>query len=283
MTVDNLKHLPACRLFTFLTIPHNAGLPKTSGEHVDLFIGKDRDVRLTFNNGTETKFRDVIVLGRLLLQSSDPNIEAIKPRLVVRGVISAGGIIQGENIDLIHGNPLVFKQYNIIETTRRELRDSLYKLLLEKINSKRFTPIAIINPNTVTDQDDSCEGLVAKIIGMIQPLFDRHNIHLQGPVRFNGKIVNLEPQTQLITREDKDPTRMVSELHIHMITRTHKFDLAFNEEENLKVQNITRTSWCEYFKLLKDFIPSDQLKFITRAALVAVLGIGCYFLFTRQT
>src|SRR5581483_56561 len=67
----------------FLSIPDNA-MPTRSGEDADLFVGKNKKITLTLTNGTETRFRDVVILGELVLKPSDPENVAIKPTIIAR-------------------------------------------------------------------------------------------------------------------------------------------------------------------------------------------------------
>jgi hypothetical protein len=71
------------RCVDFLNIADNA-IPTTSGEDKDIFVGENQKVTITLANGTISKCRDVVVLGELTIQSSNPENTAVKPILVAR-------------------------------------------------------------------------------------------------------------------------------------------------------------------------------------------------------
>jgi hypothetical protein len=73
-------------------IPNDA-VPTRSGEDTDLFVGKNKSITMTLANGTITRFRDVVVLGELTIQASDPTNIATKPRLIARDFFCAGDLL----------------------------------------------------------------------------------------------------------------------------------------------------------------------------------------------
>jgi hypothetical protein len=75
----------------FLSIPDDATFTGT-GEDTDLFVGKNQSVILTLSNDATRRFRDVVVLGELTIQSSDPTNTAIKPRIIARDVFKPGAL-----------------------------------------------------------------------------------------------------------------------------------------------------------------------------------------------
>lgn len=100
----------------FLSIPADA-LPTHSGDDVDLFVGENKSVTITLTNGTETRFRDVVVLGELVLQASDPANTAVKPRLIARSVFAASLSINNANFRFN------FYQFKNAEAFRSELKE----------------------------------------------------------------------------------------------------------------------------------------------------------------
>ncbi|MBP9777517.1 MAG: hypothetical protein KBD36_06750 [Alphaproteobacteria bacterium] len=106
------------RYGAFLSIPDNA-MPTLSGEGADLFVGKNKSVTITLMNGTETRFRDVVVLGELILKSSDPENTAIKPKIIARDVFAPAKFsINNINLQCRH-----FYQPKGLETFRSELQE----------------------------------------------------------------------------------------------------------------------------------------------------------------
>lgn len=77
------------RWVEFLSIPDDAA-PTHMGEDVDLFIGKNKKVTLTITNGEEMRFRDIVVLGELILLSSDPEKPENKAKVIARDVFDIG-------------------------------------------------------------------------------------------------------------------------------------------------------------------------------------------------
>ncbi len=104
----------------FLTIPDDA-MPTHSGEDFDLFVGRSQIARITIKNGTEVTFRDVVVLGKLIIESSDPENTAIKPKLITRDFFSAGDL-SINNISLTGRNFYTAKN---IDTFTGELQELL--------------------------------------------------------------------------------------------------------------------------------------------------------------
>jgi hypothetical protein len=102
----------------FLSIPDNA-IPTRSGEDADLFVGKNKSITLTLTNGTETRFRDVVVLGELVLKSSEPENVAIKPKIIARDFFVPAKLSMG-NVSLQCGNLCFHKNP---ETFRSELQE----------------------------------------------------------------------------------------------------------------------------------------------------------------
>jgi hypothetical protein len=105
------------RWVDFLSISDNP-TPTHSGEEVDLFVGKNKKVTLTLTNGTQTQFRDVVVWGELVLQSSDPQNVAIKPKIIARDFFAPAKLTIG-NINVVCGN---FYQPKSPEAFRSELQ-----------------------------------------------------------------------------------------------------------------------------------------------------------------
>ena len=77
------------RLVDFLNIPNDAS-PTDLSEDQDLFVGIGKQVTITFPNGITAKFRDLVILGTLTLQSSDPSNLALKPSIIARDIFAPG-------------------------------------------------------------------------------------------------------------------------------------------------------------------------------------------------
>ena len=127
----NMEILSRCapsRWGDFLSIPDDA-TPTRSGENVDLFVGINQRVTITLNNDSETRFRDVVVWGELILTSSDPQNTALKPQLVARDFF-APGLVKLNNINL--------KCRNFdIRGTREAFRSRLQDLFIQWIDFQR--------------------------------------------------------------------------------------------------------------------------------------------------
>ncbi len=108
---------------------------RTSGEDTDLFVGKNKILTLTLVNGTETRFRDVVVLGELIIRSSNPENTAVKPRLAARDFF-APAILSTTNINIRCIN---FYQPKNTEAFRRELQELFLEWLhIQKESAKQI-------------------------------------------------------------------------------------------------------------------------------------------------
>lgn len=101
----------------------------TPGENNDLFIGKNKKVTLTLNPGTETHFRDVVVLGELIIQSSAPENTKAKPLFTHRDCFVPGKFT-ATNVKF-YGRNLYQPKNNT------EFRKELQALFLEWMNFQR--------------------------------------------------------------------------------------------------------------------------------------------------
>jgi len=110
------------RWAAFLSIPDNA-TPTRSGEDVDLFVGKNKSITLTLPNGTETRFRDIVVLGELILQSSNPDNTVVKPELIANDFFSAA--------KLVVKNVSIKCRYLYLAKNREVFRSELQELFME--------------------------------------------------------------------------------------------------------------------------------------------------------
>lgn len=108
----------------FLCIPDNAS-PSCLGEDVDLFVGKNQTVTITLKNGTETRFRDVVVWGELILKSSDPNNINTKPEIIARDFFVPANFTMS-NISIKCRN---YYQPKNPETFRNELQELIIEWL----------------------------------------------------------------------------------------------------------------------------------------------------------
>ena len=102
----------------FLSIPDDA-MTTRSGEDVDLFVGRNKSVTITLNNGSETRFRDVVVLGELILKSSDSENTAVKPKLIAHDFFAAAKL-SVNNVRIECRNCYLAKN---IEAFRSELQE----------------------------------------------------------------------------------------------------------------------------------------------------------------
>jgi hypothetical protein len=73
------------RCVDFLNISANT-IPRLD-EYEDLIVGENVSATMVLENGTLTKYRDIVVLGELNIQSSDLENTVVKPELVVRDFI----------------------------------------------------------------------------------------------------------------------------------------------------------------------------------------------------
>lgn len=116
------------RWLDFLNIPNNA-VPTASGEDKDLFVGSDKSVTITLQNGTVTKFRDVVVLGELIIQSSQPENSSVRPSLIVRNFFNPSKV----SLSNIH----ISIQYHWQPKNTEEFRKRLQELFLDWISFQR--------------------------------------------------------------------------------------------------------------------------------------------------
>jgi hypothetical protein len=75
------------RWVDFLTIPNNA-LELDEGS--DLIVGANKSVTLVLKNGSVSQFRDIVVLGELIVRSADPNNTEIQASLVANNIFVIG-------------------------------------------------------------------------------------------------------------------------------------------------------------------------------------------------
>ena len=108
----------------FFNIPDEQALT-IPGEDKDLFVGANRWVCLTVDNGTVIQFRDIVVLGKLLIRSSDPENETTKPSIIARDVFFVGGS------SLNHINMTCRW---LVMCSKGEFYESLHELIFERIN-----------------------------------------------------------------------------------------------------------------------------------------------------
>lgn len=86
------------RWANFINIADDATF-KGSGPEADLFVGRDQSVTLTIDNGTSVQFKDVVVLGKLLIKSSDLENTAVKAKVVVNDLFCVGNM-RVNNVEL---------------------------------------------------------------------------------------------------------------------------------------------------------------------------------------
>ena len=85
--MNSLAFCAPSRFVDFLNIADNAS-PTDLDENQDLFIGKNKSVTLTLQNGTVTKVRDVVILGELIIKSSNPEDTTVKPSIIARDIFA---------------------------------------------------------------------------------------------------------------------------------------------------------------------------------------------------
>lgn len=60
------------------------------GQENDLFVGENKRVTLTLANGSTRVYRDIVVLGELIIKASNPSDPSTKPCLIARDFFNAG-------------------------------------------------------------------------------------------------------------------------------------------------------------------------------------------------
>jgi hypothetical protein len=129
-----LVECSSSRWVDFLSIPDDAATT-VPGEDNDLFVGRNISVTMTLINGTVTKFRDIVVLGELTIQSSNPGNTAVQPSVIARDVIVASKF-QIDSVGLQSNNISILK-----DTT--QFRNDLQRLFLEWVDFQRESVRAI--------------------------------------------------------------------------------------------------------------------------------------------
>jgi hypothetical protein len=89
------------RLLAFSSIKNDYVSEYKEGR--DLFIGKNSSVTVTLKNGSTTRFADIVVLGKLIIKSSNPADLQNKPKFICRDMVVAGEL-SVTNIHLHHRN-----------------------------------------------------------------------------------------------------------------------------------------------------------------------------------
>jgi hypothetical protein len=85
--------LEACRpsrWIDFLTIDDNDPQQVIAGQ--DLFIGLNQHITLTIPNGATINFRDILVIGKLTIQSSDINDTVNKGKIIANDIFAPGDV-----------------------------------------------------------------------------------------------------------------------------------------------------------------------------------------------
>ncbi|MCI0381905.1 MAG: hypothetical protein L0207_02495 [Chlamydiae bacterium] len=107
------------RIIDFLTISDDS-VPNLNNP--DLFVGKNKEVTITLNNGSTSQTRDIVVLGKLKIQSSDED-QLLKPKLIFQNCIVAGKL-HCYNIEFNGEDIVVFE-------SNEEFRKKLFQLFIE--------------------------------------------------------------------------------------------------------------------------------------------------------
>lgn len=68
----------------------NIGPDEFTQANEDLFVGKNKNITLTFPNGSITSFRDVVILGKLTIQAANKEDSDNKPKVVARDIFNEG-------------------------------------------------------------------------------------------------------------------------------------------------------------------------------------------------
>jgi len=132
--MNSLTKCEPSRWTDFLSIPDNA-VPTRSGGNADLFVGKNIKMTLTLTNDKEIRFRDVVILGILTIQSSNPEDEVNKPKLNVRDIFIPGKLLM-DNISLKGRSQTLCTN---IDTFRNNLQELILEWLdIQKENATRI-------------------------------------------------------------------------------------------------------------------------------------------------
>ncbi|MBS0635490.1 MAG: hypothetical protein JSR37_08520 [Verrucomicrobia bacterium] len=125
-TLTCLSRCSPQQLLNFFSIRDDE-VPKGDGEDRDLFIGKNIHITITLNNGSLTKFRDIVVLGKLTIHASSAD-KSSRPTLECRDIIVAG------SLDLKHFN---LKNRYYIGTSPDPFKNALMELVLDWFDAQR--------------------------------------------------------------------------------------------------------------------------------------------------
>ena len=106
----------------FLNISNDT-FPVAAGKDKDLFVGENRKCTLTIPNGKTIQFRDVVVLGELIIQSSNPENTSVKSHFVVRSIFNAS-VFSAKNIQ-------IKSDYIYIAKNRKAFQDMLQSDFIE--------------------------------------------------------------------------------------------------------------------------------------------------------
>lgn len=123
-----LVHYSSARCLELLNIGTDDPQQIHTGLTQDLFIGQNKSITLTINNGTTVQFRDIVVLGRLIVKASDMTDTANKGRLIARDIITAGNT-QLENIFVEASEMIVMKN-------EADFKDKLQHLITSRLPSR---------------------------------------------------------------------------------------------------------------------------------------------------
>ncbi|HSX03569.1 MAG TPA: hypothetical protein VLG76_02445 [Rhabdochlamydiaceae bacterium] len=129
VTSWDLKNCAPSRWVDFSNIK-NDQMPSGYVENEDLFVGKDAECTLTLTNGTTYKVKDLVVLGKLTIKSSNPADHLNQPMIIFRNMFIAGNCSFYNTIS---------EAENCLQCTRRAFFEELDRLFLEWSDIQRET------------------------------------------------------------------------------------------------------------------------------------------------
>lgn len=116
------------RCADFLNIAEHSG-PTKSGRDADLFIGEKSHITMVLAAGTQTRFRDVVVLGKLTLIAKSVG-EMVKPTFAARDIFGTASNIKFKNVSIFCQNSIRFED-------AEKFRESTEKTFLDWLSFQR--------------------------------------------------------------------------------------------------------------------------------------------------